>query len=182
MNMHITEHQRQAMAHKERKERLWNTKPQPAPKPVTTTIYVRTFAQKIPLWQIMEMTFDAHCENWKYHRQMSLSPANYIRRRSEELNISYKMMVGPSRMKEVSLRRQLIMWELMKNFKISSTQLGKLMGGRDHTTALHAYRKIDDMTDEQRSAIGPYYPKRVCRTRDLEAQRLITMGRPSNGE
>ena len=67
----------------------------------------------------------------------------YIRSRAEELGYDYKRIVSKGRKRDLAYARQLIMWEV-KNLwpAVSFHELGRMFGGRDHTTVLHAMRKM----------------------------------------
>jgi len=43
------------------------------------------------------------------------------------------------------------MYLIRKHIGISFKEIGKCFGGRDHTTALHAYRKIADAVEREDS-------------------------------
>ena len=51
-------------------------------------------------------------------------------------------IVGSSRKKELVLPRQVAMYLLREEVDASYPSIGNDMGGRDHTTAMHAYQKI----------------------------------------
>ncbi len=51
-------------------------------------------------------------------------------------------LMGKSRMKRLALPRQIMMYLMRKEMKSSFPTIGQEVGGRDHTTAIHAYEKI----------------------------------------
>lgn len=51
-------------------------------------------------------------------------------------------MIGPSRKRELVAPRQIAMYLLREEIDASYPLIGKELGGRDHTTAMHAYEKI----------------------------------------
>jgi len=57
-------------------------------------------------------------------------------------NIEEKILFEKSRRKEVVKPRQIIMYILREDFNTSYPYIGQKMGGRDHTTVIHAYEKI----------------------------------------
>jgi hypothetical protein len=63
--------------------------------------------------------------------------------------IDIREITGECRRAEVVLARHYAMWFLVRKRKLSATQVGRLVGGRDHTTVLHALRKIDAMFAER---------------------------------
>jgi hypothetical protein len=65
--------------------------------------------------------------------------------------ISWEDIKSKSRTLDVTYPRQLCMYEVHTQRKdMSYPQIGRLFGGRDHTTALHSVRKIKAMTPEER--------------------------------
>lgn len=89
---------------------------------------------------------DAHVIAWQKWKASAGSPLrNYIQQRCEELGIPYEEMVGPRKTDDIASARRMLMWEIKRQVKpsISFPEIGRLFGGRDHTTALHAVRKHD---------------------------------------
>jgi chromosomal replication initiator protein len=62
---------------------------------------------------------------------------------SRYYSISLQEMMGSSRVREVAIPRQVAMFLGRKYMRMSLVNLGKLFSGRDHTTVLHAVRKIE---------------------------------------
>ena len=59
------------------------------------------------------------------------------------------------RFRPVVKARQAAMWLLRKHTSLSLPQIGKCFGGRDHTTVLHAIKKIEADPDEYAYLIDP---------------------------
>lgn len=57
-------------------------------------------------------------------------------------NIEEKVLCEKTRRKEIVKPRQVIMYILREDFNISYPYIGQKLGGRDHTTVMHAYEKI----------------------------------------
>lgn len=57
-------------------------------------------------------------------------------------NIEEKILYEKTRRKEVVKPRQMIMYILREDFNTSYPYIGQKLGGRDHTTVIHAYEKI----------------------------------------
>jgi chromosomal replication initiator protein len=49
-----------------------------------------------------------------------------------------------TRKREVLEPRQIFMWLIRNKTSISLAKIGRLCGGRDHSTVIHACRKVDD--------------------------------------
>lgn len=54
--------------------------------------------------------------------------------------VTYLDMISQRRHKDVAWARQHAMWEMRHRTKLSTPQIGKILGGRDHTTVLHGIR------------------------------------------
>jgi chromosomal replication initiator protein len=52
-------------------------------------------------------------------------------------------LLGKRRHKSVALPRQVCMWLARRHTRYSLEEIGGYLGGRDHTTVLHAIRMID---------------------------------------
>lgn len=99
-----------------------------------------------PLWQKWPMSFDAHVHEW---RERMLSPCKaHIRQRCDELGVSYDEIIGTSTNRTLSLTRHLLIWEVKTKFDLSFPAIGRFFGGRDHTSIIFAYRKIERLKAE----------------------------------
>jgi chromosomal replication initiator protein len=58
-------------------------------------------------------------------------------------DINIKDLTGQSRKKELVMPRQIVMYLMRKEINASYPSIGQELGGRDHTTAMHAYNKIE---------------------------------------
>lgn len=61
---------------------------------------------------------------------------------SNFFDVGQDELMGSSRKKELVVPRQIIMYLLREETNNSFPAIGQAMGGRDHTTAMHAYKKI----------------------------------------
>lgn len=64
-----------------------------------------------------------------------------------EHNVSLSEVMGQCRKANIALARQHCMYRLKQLPNSSFPQVGNWMGGRDHTTVLHAVRKIQGLID-----------------------------------
>lgn len=62
---------------------------------------------------------------------------------SEFYEVTKEELMGKGRKKEIALARQIAMYLCRTELNMSYPGIGKYFGGRDHTTALHAYEKIN---------------------------------------
>jgi chromosomal replication initiator protein len=83
-----------------------------------------------------------------------LSPAKIIRVTAEYYSIEKSDLLGKSREKRLVHPRQLCMQLMREELEMSYPAIGKELGGRDHTTAMHACQKITKQleTNEQLQA------------------------------
>lgn len=72
----------------------------------------------------------------------SITSRQLIEAVSEFYNVSMEDLTGKSREKKLSYPRQIIMYMLRQELKMSYPSIGDELGGRDHTTAMHAHEKI----------------------------------------
>ena len=85
--------------------------------------------------------------NTPYHKT---TPQSVLKSVSEFYNISLNDILKRSRKKEVVKPRQMAMYLLREETKLSFPEIGQKLGGRDHSTVIHAYEKIktEEETDE----------------------------------
>lgn len=81
-------------------------------------------------------------------------------------DLSLDDLVGSSRKRELVLPRQIAMFLLREELKSSFPNIGQELGGRDHTTAMHAVSKISKAVDSD---------ERVRQDIALLRQRLYNM-------
>lgn len=74
--------------------------------------------------------------------QKTISIKDVIRTVSTFYNIEEQVLYEKTRRKEIVKPRQVIMYILREDFNTSYPYIGQKLGGRDHTTVIHAYEKI----------------------------------------
>ena len=72
----------------------------------------------------------------------STTPKQIINTVSLYFDLPIEDLLGESREKRLAFPRQIIMYLLREEIKSSYPAIGAELGGRDHTTAMHAYSKI----------------------------------------
>lgn len=70
------------------------------------------------------------------------SPKKIVRMVAEFYDVSEKELVDHSRKKEIVKPRQIAMYLLREELKCSFPFIGERLGKKDHTTAIHAYKKV----------------------------------------
>jgi chromosomal replication initiator protein len=66
----------------------------------------------------------------------------------EHFSLSHEELVGERRNRDVARPRQIAMYLARVLLGAPSTHVGQRFGGRDHSTVLHAYKKIDELLRE----------------------------------
>ncbi len=78
----------------------------------------------------------------------AIEPERIIEEASHHYRVSIDELLGRSRTKNIALARQVIMYLLMYELEMSPTQVGRLLGGRDHATVIHGAGKINGEINE----------------------------------
>ncbi len=76
------------------------------------------------------------------------TPSEIIDIVAEFYGIQIKEVLGPSREKRLAFPRQISMFLLREYLSLSYPAIGTALGGRDHTTAIHAHTKISTQIQE----------------------------------
>lgn len=61
---------------------------------------------------------------------------------SKYFDVTSDKVVGPSRKQEIALTRQVAMYMMKRELNFSLERIGKIFGGRNHTTAMHSINNI----------------------------------------
>ena len=67
---------------------------------------------------------------------------------SDFYNVTREDLIKKGRKKEIVHPRQIMMFLLRNELKISFSAIGETLGGRDHTTTLHAFEKINKQIEK----------------------------------
>lgn len=82
------------------------------------------------------------------------TPRDILKKVAEFYDVSVEDIINKNRKKGIVKPRQVAMYIMREEIKSSFPAIGEFLGGRDHTTAMHAYEKIsqeieNDKTIEQ---------------------------------
>jgi chromosomal replication initiator protein len=80
-------------------------------------------------------------------RRTSLAPDEVVSMVADAFGVTVQNMVGPERRQEVVLPRQIAMYLLRVEANCSLPKIGETLGGRDHTTVMHACQKVSDLLE-----------------------------------
>lgn len=75
--------------------------------------------------------------------KQSLTSKQLLEAVGQFYTVSPEKILSKSREKKISYPRQIIMFLMREELKMSYPAIGDELGGRDHTTAMHAYDKIN---------------------------------------
>ena len=70
---------------------------------------------------------------------------------ADYFNITMDDLISSSRVRDLAYARQMAMYLCREMTDLSLPKIGELFGGRDHTTVIHAYKKINAEMSEQPS-------------------------------
>ena len=83
--------------------------------------------------------------------QRSLSPAALLHATAAYYHLSMEALTSKSRVRSIVFARQIAMHLIRTNTSTSLEQIGRLLGGRDHTTVLHGVQKITTLSSTNTS-------------------------------
>lgn len=73
-----------------------------------------------------------------------VEPGQVVDLVARKFNLTAEKLLGRDRTKDVAFPRQIAMYLLREEFKISYPQIGEALGGRDHSTVMSAIDKIKE--------------------------------------
>lgn len=124
------------------RQRLMN--PPIAKRVLQITEVEQTIAAPEPEAVIVLVDQDAHVKTWQAYRADFASPGKaLIRRRCTDFGMTYEEIIGKSRLHAVVNVRQILMYEVWSQLGKSFPEIGRLFGGKDHTTAIHSVRVVE---------------------------------------
>lgn len=79
--------------------------------------------------------------------QKKLTPEILFNLITEVFDVSISQLCGKKRKKEIVIPRQVAMYLLRNDLEMNFEHIGEILGGRDHTTAMHGVEKIKTLLD-----------------------------------
>jgi len=76
-------------------------------------------------------------------RRTQTTPSKIIDAVADHFGVSLKDLRGRQRTKEIVLPRQIAMYLLREELELPHAEIGKHLGGRDHTTVMHGTKQIE---------------------------------------
>lgn len=83
-------------------------------------------------------------------RKQAITPDLIIREVQRYFKIPIEDIIGKRRTKELVLPRQIAMYLLKSEGNLSFPDIGRFMGGKDHSTVIHGYRKIESESNKNK--------------------------------
>lgn len=80
----------------------------------------------------------------------SSSPDRILKAVCQHFEVTTADLSSPRRPQALSFARQAAMYLLRERTELSLSEIGQLLGGRDHTTILHGVRKVEETLAEDR--------------------------------
>jgi len=87
-------------------------------------------------------------------QKVKARPIEVISAVSKHYAIGKKSLLGSSRVRQVARPRQILMYLLRRELGLPLEEVGRLVGGRDHTTVMHAVEKIAHLASEDEHIRG----------------------------
>ena len=87
-------------------------------------------------------------KNENTDRIIKAKPQDVIKAIVNYYNVGKRSLLGPSRVKTIALPRQILMYLLRTYLNLPLQEIGRIVGGRDHTTVMHAVDKISTFASE----------------------------------
>jgi chromosomal replication initiator protein len=85
---------------------------------------------------------DKIIEGGQMHTQRTINENIIMEVVGKHFNITEEELLSKSRKKDIAYPRQILMYLLREDLKLTFPNIGQIIGGRDHTTVMHAYDKI----------------------------------------
>ncbi len=83
----------------------------------------------------------------KFESKGAITPDLIIAFTARYYNIQQKDLKGKSRQKDIILARQVSMYLCRKLLNLPYLSIAEIFGGKDHSTVMHAYKKIEKQTN-----------------------------------
>lgn len=80
-----------------------------------------------------------------------IAPVDIINNTADYFRLGIDELTGTSRAQAIATARQIAMYLCREMTNLSLPKIGQLFGGRDHTTVMHACKKIAELMKERRS-------------------------------
>ena len=104
-------------------------------------IAIHQFKQMVPTLETVKPALASFQPN---KTRKNITAKQLIHSVAQYFDLPVEDLLGKSRQKRLAFPRQIVMFLMREEMKASYPAIGAELGGRDHTTAMHAYDKIQD--------------------------------------
>jgi len=84
-------------------------------------------------------------------KETMITPLEIMNAVAAYYGITVDELSGNSRVAQIAIARQVAMYICREQTSLSLPKIGQLFGGRDHTTVMYAFKKIEQMMGERRA-------------------------------
>ena len=74
-----------------------------------------------------------------------ITPKQIVKKVADYYQLKVVEIKGGRRLRSVALPRQMVMYLLKKELQIPYKEIGRILGGRDHTTIMHGHDKVSKL-------------------------------------
>lgn len=85
-----------------------------------------------------------------FSSDVEITPTDIITTTAQYFQLTFDDLVGTSRTKNIAMARQIAMYMTREMTNLSLVDVGEIFGGRDHSTVMHACKKISSEMSEKR--------------------------------
>lgn len=110
---------------------------------------VIAFCRMAHLTPTVELAETAIAELLQQPRHWSPSPTRVIQVVAEYHQVTPEDLQGPRRSRDLAFARQIAMYLLRQETTLSLADIGKELGGRDHSTVLHGWGKVNEAIEQR---------------------------------
>lgn len=103
--------------------------------------FFNSLYNKLPTEIELEKLLEGHnpANNLNWH--------NILKKVSEKMNVPTEKLLENNRKAEIALARQICMYMCRQKLGLSFQEIGKIFGGKDHSTVIHSIKKIIRIKD-----------------------------------
>jgi len=98
--------------------------------------------QEVNLQLIQQLLGERQVKQKEQEARKKLSPELILGMVMDTYGVTMKDLCGKRRKKEIVVPRQLAMFMLRDELGMNYMDIGRLLGGRDHTTVMHGFEQI----------------------------------------
>jgi chromosomal replication initiator protein len=112
-----------------------------------TKLMTEIHVKKVPISnELIESSFAKNLETASNLKRST--PDEVIETVSKYYQVGKRLLLGESRARPIARPRQILMYLLRTHLGISLEEVGRIVGGRDHTTVMHAVEKVTQLATQ----------------------------------